>query len=94
MIERLQARAESDGIFVALKGVCAANVWKPKQLANMIVKGPGALKMERWKEGAPKNVCHGFWLITISDHQPRAKYSSMVARMALARIMRQRLGLF
>jgi len=44
--ERLQTRAESDGIFVALKGVCAANVWKPKQLANMIVKGPGALKMD------------------------------------------------
>ena len=46
MIERLQTRAESDGIFVALKGVCATNVWKPKQLASMIVKGPGALKMD------------------------------------------------
>jgi len=42
--ERLQIRCESDGLFVALRSLCTANVWKPKDIARQILTGPGALK--------------------------------------------------
>lgn len=45
-LERLELRTETDGVFLALRNLMSANVWKPKQLAQMIVKGPGALKVE------------------------------------------------
>ena len=42
--EKLQIRCESDGLFVALRSLCVANVWKPKDIAKQILTGPGALK--------------------------------------------------
>jgi len=45
-VERLEMRVDSDALFVALRNIMSANVWKPKVLGQMIVKGPGALKIE------------------------------------------------
>ena len=45
-ISKLEERCSTDGIFVALRHTMSANVWKPKMLAQMIVKGPGALKID------------------------------------------------
>jgi len=42
--KKLQMRCESDGLFVALRNLCAANVWKPKDLARQAVSGPSSLK--------------------------------------------------
>ena len=42
--EKLQMRCESDGLFVALRSLNMANVWKPKDLARQITTGPSALK--------------------------------------------------
>merc|ERR1712185_281830 len=39
-------RIESDALFLALRNVMTANAWKPKKLADNIIKGPGALKIE------------------------------------------------
>ena len=44
-MEKLQSRADSDGLYLALKAVMTKNVWKPKQLAEQMIKGPHALKI-------------------------------------------------
>ena len=44
VLERLTMRCESDGLFVALRQLLKSNQWKPKQLAEQMVKGPSALK--------------------------------------------------
>ena len=49
VVERLRMRCESDGLFVALKELLKANMWKPKQLADQMVKGPSALKVANGK---------------------------------------------
>ena len=45
VMEKLQSRADSDGLYLALKAVMTKNVWKPKQLAEQMIKGPHALKI-------------------------------------------------
>jgi aryl carrier-like protein len=50
-VERLELRCESDGLFLALRAIMSASVWKPKKLAEQIVKGPSALKVEGAKDG-------------------------------------------
>ena len=47
--QRLQERCDADGVYLALRSVMQKNVWKPRQLADQIVKGPHALKV---KDGA------------------------------------------
>jgi len=44
LLEKLQLRCESDGLFVALRNVCAVTLWKPRDLARQVVKGPSAMK--------------------------------------------------
>ena len=55
-IGRLEARATSDGLFVALRNVMSANVWKPKVLANMIIKVSGRRTLHTSRPMAPASM--------------------------------------
>lgn len=80
--QQLQTRCDSDGLFVALRNVCALTVWKPKELAKQIVSGPSALKnAKNTAEDSITKEQFTYWLnakkITYTDDSLQFFYSAV-----------------
>ena len=54
MVNRIQERCDSDGVYVALRALMQKSAWRPRQLADQITKGPHALKPKAGQE-VPKD---------------------------------------